>query len=104
MELTDVTPEWITARRDALGLRNVEIYSAIGMPQSAFSRIMSGHRRIQTAEAAAIYALLGGDAAKLREPRIARLTAIFPKLPPEQQEHVLRLAEMLAGKPTRDRD
>lgn len=54
MKLSDVTPEWVAEMRDALGLRNVDIYEAIGMEQSKFSKSMSGVRSWKVREREAI--------------------------------------------------
>lgn len=95
MRLSEVTPDWIARQRDALGLRDADIYRAIGMSQDKFSKSMRGKRAFTPAELDAIVNFLSGEQAAARVPVLAEIVARFPRLSREQQELVANVVDNL---------
>lgn len=96
MKLSDVTPEWIAERRQALGLKDVDIYNAIGMNQPMFSKSMSGGRRFTVQELEAILTFLTSAAATTNLPLVAVILERFPDLDLSDQKAVVSLVESLS--------
>lgn len=98
MKLTDITSRWIAERRDALGLKDVAIYTAAGIPQDTFSKSMNGKRQFKPAELQSILEFLTGESAASNLPTVAEIRAQLPLLDQADLEHVLALVERLRAK------
>lgn len=98
MKLTDITVEWIAQHRDALGLKDVDVYTAAGMAQDQFSKAMNGKRQFKPAELQAILEYLTGEEAASNLPTVVEIRSRLPLLAPEDQAHVLALVDRLLAK------
>jgi predicted transcriptional regulator len=75
MKLTDITVEWIAQHRDALGLKDIDVYTAAGMAQDHFSKSMNGKRQFKPAELQAILEYLTGEEAASNLPTVVEIRA-----------------------------
>ena len=100
MRIDDVTPEWIAQMRDARQLKDVDIYTAVGIKQDFFSKSMSGTRKFQRPEKERIFAFFCGPANE-NLPIASVAAAELPLLTEDNQRLVLDLIHSLrdaAGK------
>lgn len=98
MNLSDVTPDWIAARRDALGLKDVDIYEEVGLEQDKFSKSMNGKRRFSVGERERIVAYLTSSRAAAKLPLVAEAMELMPELAEEDQAAAVQLLRRLADR------
>ena len=98
MKLSEITPDWIAARRENLKIADVDIYTACGIGQTHFSKSMAGKRNFTIAERERILEYLTGKEATAAVPLVADALTMFPNLKEGDQRLVLGIIQSLVAR------